>query len=134
MSTLRLPILRTTRLLPQQTTRLLHQSSVRQLPYKDDMDRESLKPRAHEYTQSGTDDETARQHDDAAFNPDKTAPETERDTAAEGAAQKGKLNPLEASPADHDFAKGGRETEGKPQRGKAKKSGGGDPPKAGRAN
>ncbi|KAI1122650.1 hypothetical protein F5Y10DRAFT_70904 [Nemania abortiva] len=134
MSSLRHPIFQTTRPLPRHTTRLLHQSGVLRAPYKDDMDRESLKPRAHEYTQSGTDDETARQHGDAAFNPDKTAPENEKNTAGEGAAQKGKQNPLESSPADHDFAKGGRESEGKPQHGKKKKSGGGDAPKAGKAN
>lgn len=98
------------------------------MPYKDDMDRESLKPKAHENTQSGTDDETAAQHGDAAFNPDKTSPERERDTAAQG----GKGNPLAASPADHDFAKGGQDGgEDKPKRGESKKSGGGDAPKAG---
>lgn len=98
------------------------------MPYKDDMDRESLKPRAHENTQSGTDDETARQHGDAAFNPKKTSPETERDTAAQGSER----NPLASSAADHSFAKGGQDGgEAQPKRGKTKKSGGGDPPKAG---
>ncbi|KAI0400280.1 hypothetical protein F4802DRAFT_602182 [Xylaria palmicola] len=118
--------------------RPLHQTAVRGLPppYKDDMDRESLKPKAHEYTQSGTDDETAARHGDAAFSPDKTSPEQEKRAAAEGAAQQGKQSPLEASPADHGFAAGGRgQTEGRPQQhGKSKKSGGGDAPKAGKVN
>lgn len=101
------------------------------MPYKDDMDRESLKPKAHENTQSGTDDETASQHGDAAFNPNKTSPEKEKDTAAQGGGE-GSGNPLESSPANHDFAKGGQDAEeGKPKRGETKKSGSGDAPKAG---
>ncbi|KAI1758276.1 hypothetical protein F4782DRAFT_524972 [Xylaria castorea] len=135
MSGIRTSIFRTTRILPSHTSRLLHQTAVSRIPYKDDMDRESLKPKAHEYTQSGTDDETAAQHGDAAFNPDKTSPETERETAAEGAAQKNKQSPLDASPADHNFAKGGEAGgERRPQRSGKSKSGGGDAPKAGKAN
>ncbi|KAI1422528.1 hypothetical protein F5Y12DRAFT_717223 [Xylaria sp. FL1777] len=135
MSGLRTSVFQSARLLPSRTSRLLHQTAVGRLPYKDDMDRESLKPKAHEYTQSGTDDEVAAQHGDAAFNPDKTAPEHERETAAEGAAQKGKQNPLDSSPADHDFAKGGRnETEDRPQHGQSKRSSTGNAPKAGKVN
>jgi len=121
-------------MLPSRTTRLLHQTAVSRMPpYKDDMDRESLKPKAHEYTQSGTDDETAAEHSDAAFNPNKTSPETEKDTAAEGAKQKTKDNPLESSPANHSFAEGGKGTsESKPSIGKSKKSGGSHPPKSGK--
>ncbi|KAI8946456.1 hypothetical protein F4801DRAFT_564617 [Xylaria longipes] len=136
MSGLRTSIFQTARILPSHTSRLLHQTAVSRTPYKDDMDRESLKPKAHEYTQSGTDDETAAQHGDAAFNPNKTAPETEKATAAQGAAQKDKQSPLDASPADHGFAKGGSdEGEARPQQsGKSKRSGGGEAPKAGKAN
>ncbi|KAI0459031.1 hypothetical protein F5B21DRAFT_337419 [Xylaria acuta] len=137
MSGIRTSVFQTARLLPSHTSRLLHQTAVSRIPYKDDMDRESLKPKAHESTQSGTDDEMASQHGDAAFNPDKTAPETEKETAAQGAAQQNKQNPLDASPADHTFAAGGDTTgsEGRPQQaGKSKRSGGGDPPKAGKVN
>ncbi|KAI0908238.1 hypothetical protein F4824DRAFT_500919 [Ustulina deusta] len=135
MPSLRASVFQTARILPSHASRLLHQTAVRGAPYKDDMDRESLKPKAHEYTQSGTDDETASEHGDAAFDPDKTSPEHEKDTAAEGAAQKGKGNPLESSPADHDFAKGGRSgAEDRPEYGKSKKSGGGNAPKAGKVN
>ncbi|KAI1310702.1 hypothetical protein F5Y03DRAFT_392148 [Xylaria venustula] len=135
MSALRTSVFHSARLLPSRTSRLLHQTAVSRSPYKDDMDRESLKPKAHEYTQSGTDDETAAAHGDAAFNPNKTSPEHEKDTAAQGAAQQGKQNPLESSPADHDFAKGGRtDTKGNPQYGSSKRSGGGNAPKAGKVN
>ncbi|KAK5626124.1 hypothetical protein RRF57_001839 [Xylaria bambusicola] len=136
MSGLRTSVFRTARMLPSRTSHLLHQTAVRRMPYKDDMDRESLKPKAHEYTQSGTDDETASRHGDAAFNPDKTSPDTERDTAAQGAAQQGKQNPLESSPADTEFAKGGRApaVEDQARGGQSKRSGAGSAPKAGKIN
>ncbi|KAI0186668.1 hypothetical protein EV127DRAFT_483985 [Xylaria flabelliformis] len=136
MSGIRTSIFRTARVLPSHTSRLLHQTAVSRIPYKDDMDRESLKPKAHEYTQSGTDDEMAAQHDDAAFNPNKTSPEAERNTAAQGAEQKSKQSPLDASPADHSFAKGGEaKGEGGPQRAeKSKSSGSGNASKAGKIN
>ncbi|TGJ81891.1 hypothetical protein E0Z10_g6879 [Xylaria hypoxylon] len=135
MSGLRTSVFQTARILPSHTSRLLHQTAVRGLPYKDDMDRESLKPKAHENTQSGTDEETATQHGDASFNPNKTLPETEKKAAGEGAEQQGKQNPLESSPADHDFAKGGSsDAQDRPQYGKSKKSGRGNAPKAGKVN
>ncbi|KAI8635592.1 hypothetical protein F5Y19DRAFT_469468 [Xylariaceae sp. FL1651] len=135
MSALRTPVFRSSRLLPSHATRLLHQTAVSRLPYKDDMDRESLKPKAHENTQSGTDEETAAAHGDAAFNPDKTSPESAKKAAGQGASQQGKQNsPLDASPADHDFAEAGRgKEEDRPHGGQTKRSGGGDAPKAGKA-
>ncbi|KAI1827004.1 hypothetical protein F4861DRAFT_464400 [Xylaria intraflava] len=131
MSALRTSVFQTARILPSRASRLLHQTAVCAMPYKDDMDRESLKPKAHEYTQSGTDDEVATAHSDAAFDPKETSPESEKETAARGAAKQNKQNPLEASPADYDFAKGGAEgAEGAPQPpGRSKKSGAGKPPK-----
>ena len=109
--------------------RPLHVGAALGRPYKDDMDRESLKPKAHEYTGSGTDEQTA-QNPDAAFNPRKTAPEEAKRAA--GADATGR-NPLDVSPADHDLAKGGQgKMEDKPQQGsKDRRSGGGDAPKAG---
>ncbi|KAI0539097.1 hypothetical protein GGR58DRAFT_500536 [Xylaria digitata] len=131
MSGLRASVFQTARILPSRTNRLLHQTAVRGIPYKDDMNRETLKPKVHEYTQSGTDDEVASNYDDAAFGPNKTSPETEKNIAGQGAAQQGKQNPLESSPANHDFAKGGHsEVQDRPQSGKSKKSGGGSAPKA----
>ncbi|KAI1436230.1 hypothetical protein GGR50DRAFT_249968 [Xylaria sp. CBS 124048] len=105
MSALRPSICKATRVLSPR--RFLHQTTaVRMAPYKDDMDRESLKPKAHEYTQSGTDDDVAA-HKNASFNPAETSPEAEKDMAAECAARKGKQNALDSSPADINFAKGG---------------------------
>jgi hypothetical protein len=107
------------------------QTSAPRLAYKDDQDRESLKPKAHEYTGSGTDDQTA-QNEDAAFNPDKTSPEAEKETAGEG---NNGNNPLEASPANHHVAKGGKiegDKKDSTKKGNNKKrSGGGEGPKAG---
>ncbi|KAK8098523.1 uncharacterized protein PG998_014009 [Apiospora kogelbergensis] len=94
--------------------RPLSTSSTR-MAYKDDQDRKSVKPRAHEYTGSGSDEEAAN-NADAAFNPDKTRPEQEKTTASAG----GKTgdNPLEVSPANHEVSKGGQGAmEDKPQQG-----------------
>ncbi|KAI1494834.1 hypothetical protein F5X96DRAFT_665282 [Biscogniauxia mediterranea] len=84
-------------------SRALHGSAARARPYKDDMDRESLKPKAHENTQSGTDDSAATMTEDAAFDPSKTSPEAEKASAGESARRRGEVSPLEASPADRDF-------------------------------
>ncbi|KAF3018443.1 hypothetical protein E8E14_005911 [Neopestalotiopsis sp. 37M] len=113
------------------TTRLsspLVSSSVRgfqscravRMAYKDDQDRESLKPKAHEYTQSGTDDQAAA-NTDAAFNPNKTSPEAEK-AAADSS--------LTNSPADPSVAKAGQgHAEDKTHGGNKKSSGHGSPPK-----
>ncbi|RYP44962.1 hypothetical protein DL768_008624 [Monosporascus sp. mg162] len=114
---------------------LLHQSAAARAPYKDDMDRESLKPKAHENTQSGTDDQTA-QNEDAAFNPDKTSPEEER--AAAGTGNKPNTNPLEESPANQGFAgntTGAKEDQRRGGGGNRQKpSGSGDAPKSGKVS
>jgi hypothetical protein len=103
------------------------QTSALRRAYKDDQDRESLKPKAHEYTQSGTDDQAAA-NEDAAFNPDKTSPEAAKETAGKG----GDGNPLESSPANKDFAKSGNgNQDNKAKGGKPKRSGGGETQKNG---
>jgi hypothetical protein len=57
-------------------------SNVRYLyATKDAQDKDSLKPRATEYSKSGSDDAAA--HDDAAFDPNQTKPETERKNMGE---------------------------------------------------
>ncbi|OTB09510.1 hypothetical protein M426DRAFT_6780 [Hypoxylon sp. CI-4A] len=118
----------TTSLKPATTSRLMHQSATLRLPYKDDMDRESLKPKAHEYTQTGTDDDVAAKSD-AAFNRHKTDPDTEVNAAA--AESNG--NPLNESPANKDFAEAGRgKEEDRPHGGQKKASGGGSAPKKGK--
>ncbi|KAI6377732.1 hypothetical protein MCOR25_002456 [Pyricularia grisea] len=76
------------------STRQLHGAAAMRMPYKDDQDRESLKPRAQEYSKSeGGDNETAKT--DAAFNPDKTSPETEKKAGGDN---------LDASPANKDIS------------------------------
>ena len=51
-----------------------------QLARKDTQDKDSLKPEPNEYSKSGSDDEAARV-EKAAFDPSKTSPEEEHDTA-----------------------------------------------------
>ncbi|KAI1141516.1 hypothetical protein F5Y05DRAFT_372839 [Hypoxylon sp. FL0543] len=110
--------------------RQIHQSPALSSPYKDDMDRESLKPKTHEYTQSGTDENIATKKD-AAYNPHKTDPDSEVDAAA--AESNG--NPLDESPANKGFAEAGSgKEEDRPHGGQKKASGGGDAPKKGKTN
>lgn len=81
------------------TARAFHATTAPQLPYKDSQDRESLKPGSTEYTKSGRDDDASK-NPDAAFNPNKTRPETEGATA--GAGTQG--NPLDASGANQELS------------------------------
>ncbi len=100
-----------------------HRTSVLQQPYKDDQDRESLKPRSQEYSKSDGDDKAAT-HSEAAFDPNTTDPAKAKDTAAKGGAG----NPLEVSPANKDISKpkagkqgveGGDDTSDKQRRSRA---------------
>ncbi|KAI8960437.1 hypothetical protein F5Y11DRAFT_266601 [Daldinia sp. FL1419] len=110
-------------------SRQMHRSAALRMPYKDDMDRESLKPKAHEYTQGGTDEEVASKQD-AAFNPHKTDP----DAAVDAAAAESNGNPLNESPANKGFAEAGRgKAEDKTHGSQKKASSAGDAPKKGRA-
>ncbi|KAI1867307.1 hypothetical protein JX265_000856 [Neoarthrinium moseri] len=105
--------------------RPFHSSAVSHRPYKDDQDRESLKPKAHEYTGSGEDDDMAA-NPDAAFNPNKTSPGAAKEAAGHG----NDTNPLENSPANKDVAESGRgKEEDKTKAGAGKRSGGGSPAK-----
>ncbi|KAI2628760.1 hypothetical protein GGR54DRAFT_361636 [Hypoxylon sp. NC1633] len=109
-------------------TKQIHQSAALRMPYKDDMDRESFKPKSHENTATGTDADVASQ-DDAAFNPNETDPESEMDTAGKG----NNGNPLKETPADKTFSNAGRgHAEDKSHGGHKKASGGGDAPKKGK--
>ncbi|KAL7622082.1 hypothetical protein AAE478_007584 [Parahypoxylon ruwenzoriense] len=118
----------TARLTAFTAARQMHQSAAPRVPYKDDMDRESLKPKSHEYTQSGTDEAVATKKD-ASFNPHKTDPDTEK----EAAAAESNGNPLEDSPANKDFAEAGRgHEEDKPHIKQKKASSAGNAPKSGR--
>lgn len=51
-------------------------------PRKDSQDRESINTEATEYSKSATDDDAAR-HEEAAFDPNTTDPETQKKKAGE---------------------------------------------------
>ena len=63
---------------------------------------------ATEYSKSATDDEGAR-HDDAAFNPDITDPQQQKDKAGEGTGE-GTVSKSVLSPLLHSF--GFRDSQG----------------------
>ena len=56
------------------------------LPRKDSQDKDSINTEATEYSKSATDDEGARQ-EDAAFDPDITDPQEQKDKAGEGTGE-----------------------------------------------
>lgn len=116
-----------------------HASPARRLPYKDDQDRESLKPKSAEGTVSGTDAGAAAS--DAAFDPSKTKPEESKEAA--GQEQKaagggsGGGNPLEVSGANQGRSKplgeeGGGEMKDTASNEKTRASYGGSPEKKGK--
>lgn len=109
---------------PPTATRTLAYTAAARLPYKDDQDRDTLKPRSTEGTKSGADQDVAE--DSAAFDPSKTRPETERgaggpELESSGANQE-QSKPQGSNPdgkgAGKEVRKGGR-------------SAGGSAPKAG---
>lgn len=113
-----------------QSRRPFHSSTATAFPYKDTQDRESLNPSGTEGTKTGRDSDVARDNPDAAFNPNKTSPETEKRTADEK---------LDVSGAAHDVSKpqGDEKTSGgngSPVKeiGKGGKSSGASPPKKGK--
>ncbi|KAJ1324973.1 hypothetical protein MN608_09682 [Microdochium nivale] len=104
----------------------LHQSSALRA-YKDDQDRESLKPKVHEYSN----DDAAAAHNDAAFDPNKTRPEEEGTQAQRGGGSSGAA--LHGSPTDQDSAEAGRgKAEDKVEKGHGKASKTHSPAKGGK--
>ncbi|KZF21096.1 hypothetical protein L228DRAFT_284168 [Xylona heveae TC161] len=99
---------------------------------KDAQDKDSLKPEPTEYSKSGSDAQAA-QTEEAAFDPQKTSPETEKGTAGSEANDS---NPLEVSPANQEVSKPRGSTEGGPEGsapgGRERASGGGSPKKHGK--
>ena len=96
-------------LTPASVQSSFHSSPISRRPYKDDQDRQSVKPKSTEDSLSGTHDEAAKS--DAAFDPSTTRPENEKAQAEKGPGG----NPLETSGADHGKSKplgesGGQET------------------------
>ncbi|KAL3422003.1 hypothetical protein PVAG01_06159 [Phlyctema vagabunda] len=110
--------------------RPISSTSSLQFPRKASQDRESMNTDADEYSKSGT-DSTAAEQKDAAFDPDITDPNAEKNKAGQGG---GAGNPLDVSPANPDVSKqGGKEAEGGVEKGQGQKqSGGGSPPKGGK--
>ncbi|ROW08287.1 hypothetical protein VMCG_03171 [Cytospora schulzeri] len=107
-----------------------HSTSASRFAYKDDQDRESLKPQSTQGSMSGTDQDAA--DSDAAFDPSTTRPETEKDQAQEASGG----NPLETSGANQSKSKplgesGGGETHGVTKQENKKSSGGHSPQKKG---
>jgi hypothetical protein len=96
-------------------------------------DKDSLQPRRSEYSQTGGDD-AAAENSDAAFNPNKTRPEEEVDTA--GTNKKDNPhggNPLDVSPGNTDVSKPSSGENRKAENTNEKRSGAGSAPKAGGA-
>ncbi|KAJ4419752.1 hypothetical protein N0V82_004795 [Gnomoniopsis sp. IMI 355080] len=112
-------------------TRSYHNTPSLRLPYKDDQDRESLKPRSTEGTKSGTDSDAAQT--DAAFDGSKTSPEA----AHESAEKEENGNSLDTSGANQSKSKplgeeGGGEMKSTTKGQNDKASGHGSPQKKGK--
>jgi len=80
--------------------RLISTSRALLFPRKDTQDKDSINTESNEYSKSGGDKASANQ-EDAAFNPDKTEPEQQHDTAGKGIEG----NPLDVSPANQEVSK-----------------------------
>lgn len=109
------------------TSRFLSTTPTR-FAAKDAQDKDSLKPRSTEYSKSGSDDAAASS--DAAFNPNKTSPESAEATAENEAG--GKDNSLNVSPGNEDVSEpNDPEVGGNGGAPDKKSSGGGSAPKNG---
>ncbi|KFY45069.1 hypothetical protein V494_01161 [Pseudogymnoascus sp. VKM F-4513 (FW-928)] len=112
---------------PGQLTANYQSLSPLRMPYKDDMDPKSLKPKSTEGSKSGTDQGAAET--DIAFDPSRTRPEEEK--KAEDNSKEG--NPLDVSGANRKKSlplgdKGGLEMKGTTKnKGSGNASGGGSP-------
>lgn len=111
-----------------------HNTARRRLPYKDDQDRDSVKPKAIEGGTSATDEATA--DTDAAFDSSKTRPEEEHAAADRQTGKGDDNNPLESSGANPEDSAGvgkhgSAEMWETVKGGKAKSSGHGSPEKKG---
>lgn len=90
------------------------------------LDREKMDTQANEYSKSGTDTETAKNHD-AAFNPNSP---NDPDEARKQAGKGNEVNPLDQSPANPELSSGTSEVSGgadkKMSEGGGGRQGGGD--------
>ncbi|KAF2786864.1 hypothetical protein K505DRAFT_330059 [Melanomma pulvis-pyrius CBS 109.77] len=103
-------------------------STTSPTPYarKDSQDKDSIQPTSNEYSKSGSDDAAASSG--AAFDPSKTSPEAEKQTAEKEPGG----NSLDVSPGNPEVsrARGGQEG-GATKSPREKSSGGGSPLKSG---
>lgn len=122
---LRVPAsLRSTPFHPARSTTRLFSAfpSRRQDDKKDSMlDREKMNTESNEYSKSGS-DAAAATEDQAAFDPDKTSPESQKNSEGK---------PLEVSPGNHDVSQARDTEEGGSEKGveRTHSSGGGSPSK-----
>ncbi|OCL09787.1 hypothetical protein AOQ84DRAFT_220425 [Glonium stellatum] len=124
------------------SVRRLHRTPRPLFAQKDAQDKDSLKPRSTQYSQSGGGDDAAAAMEKAAFDPSETSPEQE---SKEADAESGKAsqkssdpNPLDVSPGNPDVSQprgqqegGAQSSPGDSSSGRARTSGGGSAPKAG---
>ncbi|KAF2239566.1 hypothetical protein EV356DRAFT_528154 [Viridothelium virens] len=100
--------------------RPLHSSIPSLLPRKDAQGKDDLTPESNEYSKSGSDAQSA-QVEKAAFDPSKTSPEEQHDTAGQEAGSvsttqsSGQSNPLNVSPANQEVSQPRGNTEGGPE-------------------
>ena len=74
-------------------------------PYKDDQDRETLKPRTHDSSQGPSDGEIATRYK-TPFDADKTDPKSQSDSATTEAGEGGDgENPLELTGANRELSR-----------------------------
>ncbi|QDS72056.1 hypothetical protein FKW77_002669 [Venturia effusa] len=113
-------------------TRGFHANPRYQYATKDAQDKDSLKPRSTEYSKSGSDDTAA--HNDAAFDPKQTKPETEEKNMG-GSSNPTEGNPLSVSPGNPQVSKARDPQEGGAQNAtgenRKRTSGAGNPTKHG---
>jgi len=102
------------------------------MPYKDDQDKDSLKPRSSEYSKSGSGGDDGAASSDAAFDPGQTRPEEqERNVGKESGGDAN--NSLGVSPANSKVSegKGDKVEKAGENRDRKRTSGAGSAPKAG---
>lgn len=110
--------------------RSYHPAPTLRLPYKDDQDRESLKPRSHEGSKSASDSDVAS-HLDTSFEPKSTDPKRES-KEAKRESKDAKGDPLELSGANQDLSKPPSGSGDRAGGEKKRKSGPGGPAKHGK--
>ena len=75
------------------------------------LDRKKMNTESNEYSKSGSDDAASK--DEAAFDPNKTGPESEKESAGTNASN----NPLEVSPGNQNVSQPRDQQEGGAEKG-----------------